>query len=422
MRDVKLQRWVPFVALVVAACKGGEAPPPAASSSQTTRSSAPSAASSSSSGAPSASGSASAPTAGVAPPALAPGGEDFAADAKDLFRIAACGGTADVPQGFDAETVNEHCKELKGQVDKYVSDWINVATPFIAKLKPEGLPKDVVYPFGGGDLVTALVVYPDLQVLTTISLEPGGDVRAFRKLGPSELRSNLGLARSDVKRLFEMSFHSTAHLDVEARTKIPGELFFALLALRIHGYEPAGLRYFNFKDDGSIRYLEKDEIDKATAASHTFDDMELVFEKPGDPSSRKILRHIEQNLDDKHMTADTPLMKHLVAKGDVSAITKAASHLLWSEDFSTIRSYLAKHLVWMISDSTGIPPRIAQASGLVQETYGTFQGPAPYGMINDHDAADFRKLFKANPEKPLPFLFGYWDSAVHGHMIVTHRK
>ncbi len=114
-------------------------------------------------------------------------------------------------------------------------------------------------------------------------------------------------------------------------------------------------------------------------------------------------------------------MKHLVAKGDVSAMTKAASHLLWSEDFSNIRTYLATHAAWMISDSTGIPPRIAKANGLVQETYGTFNGPAPYGMINDHDSADFKQLFKDNPEKPLGFYFGYWDVGTHGHMIVTHR-
>jgi len=94
---------------------------------------------------------------------------------------------------------------------------------------------------------------------------------------------------------------------------------------------------------------------------------------------------------------------------------------MWSDDFSNIRGYLATHLVWMISDSTGIPPRVAKANKLVQETYGIFNGPAPYGAIDDNDAADFKKLFKENPQHDLPFFFGYWDVTVKGHLIVTHR-
>ena len=36
-------------------------------------------------------------------------------------------------------------------------------------------------------------------------------------------------------------------------------------------------------------------------------------------------------------------------------MTKAASYLLWWKEFSLIRNYLLKNMVWMISDSTGIP-------------------------------------------------------------------
>ena len=41
----------------------------------------------------------------------------------------------------------------------------------IQALKPAGLPKTVVYPFGGGDLISALTTYPEANDYTTLSLE-----------------------------------------------------------------------------------------------------------------------------------------------------------------------------------------------------------------------------------------------------------
>ena len=45
----------------------------------------------------------------------------------------------------------------------------------------------------------------------------------------------------------------------------------------------------------------------------------------------KVLRHVAYNLDDKHFKG-SPLEKHLVAKGKMTAMTKAASHLLLAEE------------------------------------------------------------------------------------------
>ena len=54
--------------------------------------------------------------------------------------------------------------------------------------------------------------------------------------------------------------------------------------------------------------------------------------------------------------------------------TKAASYLLWRDDFSVIRDYLLGNMDFMVSDSTGAPPRFAEKAGFVQDTYGVFAG------------------------------------------------
>ena len=69
------------------------------------------------------------------------------------------------------------------------------------------------------------------------------------------------------------------------------------------------------------------------------------------------------------------MIEHLERKGKVAVMTKAASFLLWCDDFSQIRNYLLEHIAWMISDASGIPPRYAEPAGFEQITYGDFTGP-----------------------------------------------
>ena len=53
-------------------------------------------------------------------------------------------------------------------------------------------------------------------------------------------------------------------------------------------------------------------------------------------------------------TTDPRVVKHLEAKGPIAGMTKAASYLLSWDSFSTIRDYLTGHVVWMVSDATGV--------------------------------------------------------------------
>jgi hypothetical protein len=100
-------------------------------------------------------------------------------------------------------------------------------------------------------------------------------------------------------------------------------------------------------------------------------------------------------------------------------MTKAASYLLWWKEFGEIRTYLLKNMVWMISDSTGIPPDQARAAGFEQIPFGRFDGPFLGGGNRPTDA--FKKLW-ADDAQPLAFRFGYPDSTGHDHLVITRRS
>jgi|GEM_PF-814359 len=349
----------------------------------------------------------------------------FTKEVQAAFRVAACGGDdALIPAGIDRKMVDAHCAQLKNGYAEYKREWIDVAGPFLAKIRPAGLPTQVVYPFGGGDLVTALATYPDATELTTISLEIAGDIRGITKADNKRLQAELGTLREHLGKLFLKAHSRTVNLDIETRGAVPGEAAFTMAALAIHGFEPVTYRYFDFKEDGSLRWLTDEDIAKAEKAGKTgragpFANAEIRFRKPGDPKVR-VLRHVAYDLSDANLRQKPQLLKHLDTKPKVSTMTKAASHLLWDDaNFSVIREWLMTHTDWMISDTTGVPPRIAKKYGFEQDFYGQYEWPEPFGTVNNKDATEFRDKFKGNA--PISFRYGYPDNKSHGHIVVTRK-
>ena len=100
-------------------------------------------------------------------------------------------------------------------------------------------------------------------------------------------------------------------------------------------------------------------------------------------------------------------------------MTKAASYLLWSDAFSSVRDYLLGHMVFMISDSTGVPPAFAAKAGFVEETYGTFKGSLLRASVRHN--RDFRKLWQGQPRRALPFRYGYL-SGHEPHLLVAKKS
>lgn len=358
---------------------------------------------------------------------------DFTEEAKILYRVVACGNDAALPEGMDAKIVEDHCKELHRRADLYRATWIKEASPFIQSLKPAGLPTTVVYPFGGGDLISALTTYPEAKEITTMSLEHAGDPRRIKGITAKQLKASLALIRSTSSGLLTANDSKTANLMKGQRGEVPGQLAFFLIALAVHGYEPISLKYLKTNADGSIRYLAQTELDElqkkeakllnrvwvAPDFSEAFDNLELIaVKKGGDPVKDRIVhRHFAQNLDDDHFGKDEGMKNYLKARSPIVAMTKAASYLLWRDAFSTIRNYLLENMQFMVSDSTGIPPKFATKAGFSQETYGKF-AESFLGASADYNA-DFVKLWK--DAKPLAFRYGYLDKNLSKHMLITKK-
>lgn len=369
----------------------------------------------------------------AAAPAASPEGQDFAAEARLLYHVVACGGSAALPANLDPHIVTTHCQWLNSRVEQYRRQYLARAKPFFAGLLPPQLPDNVIYPFGGGDLLSALTTYPDARQITTLSLELSGDPRRITSLDTKRLKESLDFLDHKIVGLLALNESTSESLEATQRGDLPGQLCFFLVGLAVHGYEPVSLRYFRVDADGSLHYYSAEEIRSLETRlaqrrhgqwtppdfSEAFANSELVFRPVGSDGPLRIHRHIAANLRNDYLKQSSPVLRYLERQGHVAAMTKAASYCLWNPLFSRTRNYLLANMEFMISDSTGIPPEPARQAGFVQETYGTFHGSFLSASEEYND--QFRDLWAHQPHRKLNFRYGYVDSEKSYHLLVTRR-
>jgi hypothetical protein len=363
---------------------------------------------------------------------------DFIDDVRSLYRVVTCQPDAleKVAPRDRAEleaAVAGYCKRQQPRFQRFKAHWGTTAHAFILALEPKGLPREAVYPFGGGDLMSALNVFPEAEVITTLSLELAGDPRRLAGLlagGPGKakaLASSLSaIAQASTSTLVSNDSLSK-NLSRTQRGELPGQLSMHLMGLALWDYEPVSVRYFRVEPDGALHYYTRAEVEtleqqtasklhatwKAPDFSPAFANVEVQFVPKGSApgavtAPRRVFRHIGADLSNEGLSKLAPgVLKHLEAKVRVAAMTKAASYLLWNAGFSTLRDYLVAHADWMVSDSTGVPPRWWKKAGCSVQTYGAFE-KSFLGAWEGYQE-ELREAF--SKAKALPMRFGYPDGS-----------
>ncbi len=371
---------------------------------------------------------------GDASPTTTDQSQFFNREARMLFRIVACAGDEPIPKEIEP-VVARHCKEFQPTIQGYKKKYLPKAQPFLLSLQPANLPQTVVYPFGGGDLLSALTTYPGLAEVTTISLEHAGDPRGIVDVAPKDLEDALKQVRRRVSGLLIWTESTSENMIQLQRGGIPGQLAFFLVGLAIHDQEPVALRFFSVNREGVVRGLSAQNIEERESStavklnpwwkspdfSEAFSNSEITFRPVGNKEAPpRIHRHIAADLSDEGLVKEPGILKHLQAKGRVTAMTKAASYLLWSQPFGRICGYLLSNMEFMLSDSTGIPPRLAKRAGFEVMAYGRFEGP--FLAAPAVAARDMRILFDSQPERELKFRYGYPDNRRNDHLVMMQRR
>ncbi len=213
-------------------------------------------------------------------------------EAKELLIVGACAdGT---PAKIKPESFAAHCKAMKKMQAEYKGSWQANATAFFAEHTPKNIPKTVVYPFAGGDLASALAVFPDADEITTIALEPAGDPRALAKLSEKEVGKQLELSAKGMDLLYRRNYsHPSDMIDFMRGAKLPTQLIFSLSALSLYGYERPTTPFLEeLAQEAALAERRAARRRRAAAA------LAFPFETPR-PGQLEIVRAVEEGIREK---------------------------------------------------------------------------------------------------------------------------
>ena len=364
---------------------------------------------------------------------------DFADDAKLLFRVAACG-NADAPLpaelgGGDAKAAASIAKIVDAALQAHRGQPHEVPRRVLREaprrgstaVVPKDVPKTVVYPFGGGDLLSALVAFPDATEITTISLEQAGDPRRLRTLDAGAARGEpRRAARRDRRPDLGRLEHEREPVGAAAQRAARRRSRRSCSASSPAATSRSRCATSRSTTTGAIDYLEQAEIealDAKSEASKAAQARLAVAEllrgvratsrsSTGSPA-RPPCASTATSAGTSATTTSTKnpqLLRHLEKKGKVTMLTKGASYLLWRGDFSLIRNYMLDHLAWMLSDSTGIPPQLrASRPAWCRRPTARSTARSSRARATTRTTTAFIELWRKNPRKPLGFRFGYVD-------------
>jgi|GEM_PF-144722 len=326
----------------------------------------------------------------------------------------------------------KYCKRFKKLHALYDQKTKSKATPWIAQRRPKDLPRTVLYPFSGADLVSSVLAFPDAILHVHMSLEHGGPIGNLEKLSPKDRYEGLQAVMDGTEGLLTLSDSKTKHLRLAHQSKLPGKLPIAMAALAAHNAEVVGIRYINVNDSGQVTYYKPGEmVGKRLKSGHftrmdaRWSNFELSFRLPGDKQLR-VLQHMVVNLHNSHLRKNKGVMAWLKGLGKVSFMTKAATYLLWSKGFSEMASIAMDQAAWMITDASGILPSKLARNGWAAKPFGTFrcdllkwhEKGGAWEKAND----EMKAFFKANSAGKLDFRFGYVDCMNKPSIVIATRK
>jgi hypothetical protein len=346
---------------------------------------------------------------------------DFTAEVKQLFALLTCEG----------KKPDRPCKSMNTASKAYKRLYLKPIRQWLKGKRPRELPAAVLYPFSGGDLVSALSFYPKQRQFVHLSLEHAGPVTALRGLKPARVLAGRFKAVWIVGSLLNAGESFSVDLQKNEQAELPGVLPMILLGLHVHGGKPTGLSYFAIQKDGTAKRFTRAELNAAGPKakrhyrswkdpkfSKRFSNVELRFRLPGDTTDRSII-HIAANLSNKGMGARPEVLKLIGQLPKHNVMIKAASYLLWNPYFSQIRDRIYAKAVWGISDVTAPYPKWLRKNGFRIDVYGRFDG-----LNKKHlhaSSIGWRTLFKRPRARHIPFRYGYPDKNMRNYVVLVSR-
>ena len=251
----------------------------------------------------------------------------------------------------------------------------------------------IFYPFSGPDFIYVSNFFPHASTYILCGLEPVGDVPGTEKI------HSLGAALGGLESSFGTLFTAGYFVTKEMRT--------GLAANSLSGTLPV-LYIMLARGDNAIRSVK--QLHRG---------VEIRFSHAGEMRERT-LYYFSVDLSDGALRGNREFLGFLKGAGIYATYVKAASYLLHTGVFSTIRSTILDETKIVLQDDSGIPLRYFDAGKWNMRFYGVYA--PPLDIFKQHYQPDMAAMYSRIAQKPLDFGAGYqWNPKTANLLLATKK-
>lgn len=296
-------------------------------------------------------------------------------------------------------------EKLKKTVD---SDWEVVCKYKIKPIKNWAdsvglsIEKDtntLFYPFAGADFLYANSFFPKAKNYILIGLEPVGHLKDPDSLPEPTLQKYLNRIESSLYFSNKVGFFRTNSMRTELnQTELDGTIHLLAFYIKRCGYYISGIDYFSLDTLGKMKGFVKKDKSKPYAVKISFCDSAMTCTQN--------LYYFSYDLSDSYLKKHKEILTFVKSFGKQNTFLKAASYLMHTDEFTTMRTYLIDNCDAVLQDDSGIPYRFLSADIWDIKLFGTYS--KTISLFKHKYQHDLKKAIDSSKYKGrIPFRIGY---------------
>ncbi len=267
----------------------------------------------------------------------------------------------------------------------------------------------VFYPFGGPDILTATILFPDSPLYVLVGLEPPGSVTSSAALARRSLAVHLPRYRRALESVLHRTFFITGEMDQQLRGQVADGLLPVFLIQLVRTRHTVL----------SAKAVTLDPAGRVVEAAGAATGAAIEFQREG---SRRVqmLLYLSANLATERLKRNEPLIRFLESRPAVATFFKATSYMPHRANFSLLRTEVLKKSAVVVQDDSGIPYKYYEPKRWRVELYGDYE--RPYGSFRGFQQVDLQAAYRSGRAKKLGFGIGYGFGRIPSNLQVAYRR
>lgn len=319
----------------------------------------------------------------------------------------ALSGQKDINKFYDFENYNA----WKIQQSNVPKSWENFDNKILSKErfwaknnlnKNNSLAKTslLFYPFSGPDITHPLQFFPDAKEYLLFGLEPVGTLLDVESASEAEFTNVVSQINSSTSEVIGRNFFKTINMAKQIKTNKAGVASMLTFFLTLNNARVDSAKIIDTKEYGvpglEIQFTTTDGVKK----SLTYWNADIS--NSGLAKHPKFVQLLESQLQQPNIT-----------------MIKAASYLMWNNNFSKVKNLTLDNSEYILMDSSGFKVDSFSSQWNV-EYFGDYK--KPINLFKVSIDKNLKQYFVKNKSDKLPFYYGYSDGGMDSHLIWATKK